>query len=71
VRTARPTAIREQTSDPEQAIENVIARDILFARHIRNEAARLNLKMLEVDWTLTLDETVKRVEQHFDPLRDS
>jgi len=44
VRASRPTAIREQTSDPERAIANLVSRDIALAAHIRAEDTRLGLR---------------------------
>jgi hypothetical protein len=68
VRATRPTAIRDETSDPDRAIENIIARDTMFASHIREEARKLDLKTLEIDWTHSLAETAALVEKHFEPL---
>ena len=51
-----------QCSDPEQAWENWMQRDALFARWIASEAARLNLHVLEIDGSFNVEETAQLVE---------
>lgn len=58
-------SVRLETRDPERATENIIARDLLVSAHIRREATNRDLRLLEVDGTLTIDETIDLLEQHF------
>lgn len=59
-------SVRLQTRDPERATENMIGRDLLVAEHVRREAMKRGLRLVEIDGTLTIDETIKLVEVHFD-----
>lgn len=60
-------SVRARTSDPERATENLIARDLLMARHVRKEARERGLKLCEVDGSRTLGEMIALVEHHFGP----
>lgn len=60
-------SVRYATRDPVLATENIIARDLLMAQHVRTEATRLGLTLLEVDGTQSIEQLVARVEQHFAP----
>jgi hypothetical protein len=53
------------TSDPPRALENIIARDILLADHIRTEAHRVGLTVLTIKGTRPIDEITAAVAQHF------
>jgi len=53
--------IPRQTSDPERALVNLLARDRLFSDHVRREATVLDLPVIEVDRGLSVDELVNRV----------
>ena len=61
-------SVRAQTSDPERATENLIARDMLMARLVREEAQERGLKLCELDGSQSLEEMVAVVEHHFEPL---
>jgi shikimate kinase len=52
------------TSNPEQAAQNIIARDLLMADHIRRRAAELGLTVIEVEGTKSIDEVTTMVESH-------
>jgi len=60
--------VRAQTSDPERATENLIARDMLMTRLVCEEAQERGLKLCEVDGSQSLEEMVAVVEHHFEPL---
>ena len=51
VRTMRGegVGVSQATSDPKRAFENLVARDVLMAEHIRHEADRLGLPVISVD----------------------
>jgi hypothetical protein len=61
-------SVRAQTSDPERATENLIARDMLMARLVRKEAQERGLKLWEVDGSQSLAEMTAVAERHFAPL---
>jgi 2-phosphoglycerate kinase len=53
--------IAEKTSDPDRALDNLLTRDRLFTDHLRREATTLDLTVIEVDLSLSIDELVNRV----------
>lgn len=53
--------IPQQTSHPERALTNLLARDRLFTDHIRREATALDLPVIEVGLGLSVDELASRV----------
>jgi hypothetical protein len=53
------------TSNPARAAQNLIARDLLMADHVRRRAAELGLTAIEVDGTKSIDEVTTMVESHF------
>lgn len=55
--------ILEGTSNPEQAFENWMQRDILFAQMFRKEAIRLGYPSLMTDGSRSERETAKEVVQ--------
>ncbi len=55
------------TSDPARARRNHIGRDLLLATHVRRRALDLGLTVVDVDGSRGLEETVARVEAHFEP----
>jgi hypothetical protein len=57
-----------QTSDPERALRQLIERDGLLARYVKQRAEALYLPLYEVDGSHSLDEMTRLVEQHFAPL---
>lgn len=61
-------SVRAQTSDPERATENLIARDMLMTRLVCEEAQERGLKLCKVDGSRSLEEMVAVVEHHFEPL---
>jgi hypothetical protein len=58
----------QQTSDPERALHQLIERDCLLARYVKQRAEALHLPLYEVDGSHSLDEMTRLVEQHFAPL---
>ena len=60
-------SVRLQTRDPERATENIIGRDLLVAEHIRREAIRRGVRLVEIDGLMTIEDTIALVEQHFEP----
>jgi hypothetical protein len=59
-----------QTSDPERAQRNRVARDVVVARRLRAEAAALGFTVVDVTTDTTLDEVAQRVETQFRPFLD-
>lgn len=54
------------TSDPTQALENWMRRDVVFARQVAAAAESLEYPVVWVDGSLSIEETVNRVARHFD-----
>lgn len=54
-----------KTSNPEQALRNVLERDAMFTQQLYAEAKRLELNVVQVDGTLTADELTSRVTEAF------
>lgn len=53
------------TSDPERALHNLLERDHMFTDVLRDEAARLGLRVIDVETTTSEDELTRRVEDVF------
>ncbi|MBN9392780.1 MAG: hypothetical protein J0I20_32415 [Chloroflexi bacterium] len=72
-REAEQTARRERqgithdNTSAEKRLSNLIARDIRIAEYVRQEAIRLGVAYLDVDGSLSLEETTTRVAEHFSP----
>ena len=58
-------AIARQTSDPERALCNLLERDRMFTARLFEEAKRLELRVIEVDTTMTEDDLAERVTEAF------
>ena len=54
-------SIAGRTSDPETALANLLARDVLYAEEVARQAVALHLPTLEVDGSATADELAERV----------
>jgi hypothetical protein len=54
-----------KTGNSERALRNLLERDAMFTRRLREEAQRLGLKTLEVDSTMTVDDLAGRVSEAF------
>jgi len=54
-----------KTSDPEQALRNLLERDAMFTQRLYEEAERLELHTIEVDTTMTVDDLARRVRELF------
>jgi hypothetical protein len=55
------------TRDPSRARRNHLGRDLLLAEHIRGRAKEVELTVMEVDGTRSLEEVISVVEAHFEP----
>jgi 2-phosphoglycerate kinase len=54
-----------KTTDPERAMRNLLERDRMFTDALREETARLDVPVIEVDATMTEDDLVRRVTEVF------
>lgn len=68
MRYKRGMTAPEQTSDPDKARRNIIARDLLIARYVRQRAEEHGLSLIQVDDSRPIEDTVASVERHFGPL---
>lgn len=59
------TSMTRRTSDPARALENLVRRNELLAEHIRTEAQRRGLSVIDVDERLSLERAVELVEEQF------
>ena len=59
---------RWETTDPERAQRNLIERDLLMSRYVRETARELGLTVLEIDGSRGLEQILVEVEAHFGPL---
>jgi hypothetical protein len=57
--------IAGKTSDPDQALANLLERDRMFTGRLREEATRLGLPVIDVDPTVTEDDLAGRVARAF------
>jgi hypothetical protein len=57
--------IARKTSDPERALRNLLERDRIFTERLYGEAKRLDLRVIEVDATMTEDDLAERVTEVF------
>jgi hypothetical protein len=55
--------IAGQTSDPDQALRNLLERDQMFTDRLREEAARLRLRTISPDTTMTEADLAGRVTE--------
>jgi hypothetical protein len=58
-------AIAGRTSDPQQALDNLLTRDGLFTDRLRVETRALNLRTVEVDADSDTDVVTTTVAAHF------
>jgi 2-phosphoglycerate kinase len=56
--------IPRKTSNPEQALSNLLARDQLFTDAVAREASALQLCVIEVDGEVSVDELTMRAAHH-------
>ncbi len=54
-----------ETSDPARSLRNIVARDVLLARHVEREASARSLTWYAVDGGRSLSEMATLAEQHF------
>ena len=54
-----------RTSDPRRALRNLLERDRMFTDALRDETARLEMPVIEVDATMTEDDLARRVADAF------
>ena len=64
-RTSTGPGFVHKTSDPERAGRNIAERDRLFTSRLRRETQHLGLHVIEVDTTMTEDDTTRRVNNLF------
>jgi hypothetical protein len=57
--------IAGKTSDPERALGNLLERDRMFTGRLALEAKELDLRVIEVDTTMTEDELAGQVTEAF------
>lgn len=57
--------IARKTSEPDRALANLLERDRLFTEHLRQEARRLDLRVIAVEPTMTEADLVQQVTQAF------
>jgi 2-phosphoglycerate kinase len=57
--------ILQNTADPTVAFNNWMSRDALFSEFIQKEASELNLNVLKVDGSKTLQENFEYIENYF------
>jgi 2-phosphoglycerate kinase len=55
--------IARQTSDPDRALRNLLERDRMFTERLYQEARRLDLRVIEVNTTMTEDDLAERVTE--------
>ncbi len=55
--------IPQKTSNPERTLDNLLARDRLFTEEVVKQAAALQLRMIEMDGTLSIDAVTIRVAE--------
>jgi hypothetical protein len=70
VRGSRGESVTQSTSDPARAFENLVARDALITQHVRWQAEKRHLTMVNVDADTIVD-VARIVESHFSPTLDS
>lgn len=60
-------SVSHETSDPDRATRNWLARDLLLGEHIRQTAAWRGQELWEIDGSLSPEELADRAERHFGP----
>jgi hypothetical protein len=65
VRAARPGRFWLPSSDPELALGNIIARDLLLTEHVRETAHRRGFRVVEVSGQEDVEAVTAAVEAHF------
>ena len=60
-----PWAIARKTSDPEKAQRNIAERDSMFTERLYEETERLELRVIEVDTTMTEADLAERGTEVF------
>ena len=65
--TQRPWihGVLQHCSDPQQAFENWMNRDIAFAGHVASEARALGFRVIEVGGDVSLEDNARIVADHF------
>jgi hypothetical protein len=58
--------ILRQCTDPQQAFQNWMDRDVAFAKQVAGRTAELGLALINVDGTITIAETAAMVETFFE-----
>lgn len=58
-------ADRDATTDPAQATENLVARDLFVTDHIRDRADALGLTVIEIDGTVSIEDIAMQLEEQW------
>lgn len=58
--------VYNEGSDPERRLRNIIERDCLLARYVKQQAEEQHLPLYEVDGSRSSEEMTELVERHFD-----
>jgi 2-phosphoglycerate kinase len=58
--------IARKSSDPERALRNLLERDRMFTERLYEETRGLELRVIEVDTTMTEDDLAERVTEAFE-----
>jgi 2-phosphoglycerate kinase len=58
--------IPTKTSKPERALSNLLVHDHLFTQEVVKEASALQLRVIEVDGTVSVNEMIGHVANHLD-----
>jgi len=64
VRAGRPGRFWLPSSDPERALHNITARDVLLTKHVRATAGRRGLRVIEVSEHESVEAVTAAVEAH-------
>lgn len=64
-RAHRGVSVKDETSDPETAFENIVQRDIIISGAILNEAQDARLPVIRIDGVLPPETIASRVADHF------
>jgi 2-phosphoglycerate kinase len=57
--------IATKTSDPQKALHNLLERDRMFTEHLNQETNRLQVRVIEVNTTMTEDDLAEQVTETF------
>jgi adenylate kinase family enzyme len=67
VKRQKRHGVYNESRDPEKRLQNLIDRDCLLARYVKQQAEEQHLPIYEVDGSRSAGEMTELVERHFDP----